>query len=357
MMCLFRPALGAVAVSALALCAAPRLVHAQSNVTVYGLIDTAVRYSTHEGPDGSGKAQLSDGVLTGSRLGLRGAEALGGGYKAEFVLETGYSPDTGINQQGGRLFGRQATLGLSSGFGRVTVGRQFTLPQDVIGSYEATYLGNLVLLGYQGTTYTGLRQDNMVKYVGAVGSTTLMASYTPGERPGQPVGTGATYAGAVSHTSGRAMLAGVYQVQKDVESYFGSVVPATRQTTWSVGGTYALDRARLYLGYTWNHLAQSDTVNQAVYTGFNATLAPAWSLIGAITYDHVSRGGRSGQRVSTGAILGYALSKRSDVYVAADYTWLQGEWIGVASTPGFFTPFYASNPTRIGAMAGVRTRF
>ncbi|WP_420224294.1 porin [Pigmentiphaga litoralis] len=109
MMCLFRPApsavglsaLSALALSAVALCGAPSLVHAQSNVTVYGLIDSAVRYSTHEGPDGSGKAQLSDGVLTGSRLGFRGAEALGGGYQAEFVLETGYSPDTGINQQGG----------------------------------------------------------------------------------------------------------------------------------------------------------------------------------------------------------------------------------------------------------------
>jgi predicted porin len=84
---LSRPVLAAVALSA-----APCLVHAQSNVTVYGLIDTAIRYSTHEGADGSGKAQLSDGVLTGSRLGFRGAEALGGGYKAEFVLETGYSP-------------------------------------------------------------------------------------------------------------------------------------------------------------------------------------------------------------------------------------------------------------------------
>ncbi len=66
--------------------------HAQSSVTLYGLIDTSVRYTTHENANGSGKLQMAEGLLTGSRWGLRADEDLGGGRKAFAQLESGFSP-------------------------------------------------------------------------------------------------------------------------------------------------------------------------------------------------------------------------------------------------------------------------
>ena len=340
----------------LASAALPCAAHAQSDVTLYGLMDTSLRYSTHEDASGRGKSYVSEGVLTGSRWGLRGTEALGAGMKAEFVLESGFSPDTGISQQSGRLFGRQAFVGLSGNFGKVTLGRQFTLPQDVIGSYEPTYLGNLVLLGYQGTTYTGLRQDNMVKYVGEFGGTQVMGSYTFGETPGS-LKTGSSYATALGQTMGPFKVAGVFQIQNDVANYFGSTVVPGRQTTWSVGGTYTSGATTFYLGYTNSDLVVADYKNQALYTGAKVAFGPSWSLLTTFTIDKLKHADQDGRRVSTGAVLGYALSKRTDVYVAADYTWLKDAWMTVAQTPGFFTPFYAGYNTRIGTMAGVRHRF
>lgn len=335
--------------------ALPCVAHAQSQVALYGLIDTSMRHSTHEDASGRGKSYVSEGVLTGSRWGLRGSEKLGG-LKAEFVLESGFSPDTGVSQQSGRLFGRQSFVGLSGTFGKVTVGRQFTLPQDVIGSYEPTYLGNLVLLGYQGTTYTGLRQDNMVKYVGDVGGTQVMGSYTFGETPGS-LKTGSSYAAGLGQTVGPLKVAGVFQVQNDVATYFGSTVVPGRQTTWSLGGTYSRAAATFYLGYTNSDLVVANYRNQAVYTGVKVAFGPAWSLLTTLTLDKLRHAGDDGRRVSTGAVLGYALSRRTDVYAAVDYTWLKDAWTTVAQAPGFFTPFYAGYHTRVGTMVGLRTRF
>src|SRR5689334_4420243 len=76
---------------------------------------------------GSGSvAKVSNGGLSPSRWGLRGSEDLGSGLKAAFVLESGFSPDTGVSLQGGRLFGRQAFVSLASaGAGEIRLGRQY----------------------------------------------------------------------------------------------------------------------------------------------------------------------------------------------------------------------------------------
>ena len=62
--------------------------HAQSSVTLYGIIDEGFNINTNSG--GKHLYNLSSGVMQGSRWGLRGAEDLGGGAKAIFVLENGF---------------------------------------------------------------------------------------------------------------------------------------------------------------------------------------------------------------------------------------------------------------------------
>ena len=112
------------------------VAHAQSSVTLYGIIDEGFNINTNSG--GKHLYNLSSGVMQGSRFGLRGAEDLGGGLKAVFVLENGFDVNTGALGQGGLMFGRQAYVGLSSAqFGTVTLGRQYDSVVDYVGPFEA----------------------------------------------------------------------------------------------------------------------------------------------------------------------------------------------------------------------------
>jgi len=133
------------------------MAHAQSSVTLYGLIDVGVAYANNAQvakpggqPVGASQLALTDGTstgLSGSRWGLRGTEDLGGNLKAIFVLENGFNVNSGALAQGGAEFGRQAYIGLSSNQGTVTVGRQydptidFVQPLAASGSW-AGYMGS-----------------------------------------------------------------------------------------------------------------------------------------------------------------------------------------------------------------------
>ena len=106
--------------------------HAQSSVTLYGLIDAGITYTNNQ--QGHSNWKATSGSVNGSRWGLRGSEDLGGGLKAIFTLENGFNIMNGTNGQGGREFGRQAFVGLSSDqFGAVTLGRQYDSVVDYLG--------------------------------------------------------------------------------------------------------------------------------------------------------------------------------------------------------------------------------
>ncbi|WP_374518055.1 porin [Undibacterium squillarum] len=95
---------------------------AQSSVTIYGVADVGVQGTSA----GAGKkAMVTSGQEGGSRLGFKGTEDLGGGLKANFVLEMGVKVDTGESDQG-RAFGRTTLVGLSGDFGSVNIGRDKT---------------------------------------------------------------------------------------------------------------------------------------------------------------------------------------------------------------------------------------
>src|SRR5258708_39891884 len=91
------------------------VAHAQSSVTLYGIIDEGFNINTNSG--GHHLYNLSSGVLQGSRFGLRGTEDLGGCLKAIFVLENGFAVNNGRLGQGGLLFCRQAYRAVVSPFG------------------------------------------------------------------------------------------------------------------------------------------------------------------------------------------------------------------------------------------------
>jgi len=109
----------------------PIAAHAQSSVTLYGLVDDGLNINTNAG--GKHLYNVSSGVIQASRWGMRGTEDLGGGLKTVFLLENGFDENTGKLGQGGLEFGRQAYVGLSSDYGSVTLGRQYDSVVDNLG--------------------------------------------------------------------------------------------------------------------------------------------------------------------------------------------------------------------------------
>jgi predicted porin len=82
---------------ALAALAAVSAASAQSSVTLYGIVDIGYAAQKTDTRNGSTirTTGLNDGANAGNRIGFRGTEDLGGGLKANFVVEQGVSPISG----------------------------------------------------------------------------------------------------------------------------------------------------------------------------------------------------------------------------------------------------------------------
>lgn len=166
--------------TAMALAGMGGLAQAQTSVQLYGILDTAVEYLDKVGPSGSGLTRMP--TLTGSvpsRLGFRGREDLGAGWSAAFTLEMGLGADSGVFNQGGRGFGRQAFVSLQGPWGSLGLGRQYTmlywsmLDADVLGP---SMHGLASLDSY----FPNARADNALSYKGSLGGLTLGATYSLG---------------------------------------------------------------------------------------------------------------------------------------------------------------------------------
>ncbi len=108
---------------------------AQSNVTIYGIVDIAY---THSSSGSSSTSGIDSGGWSSSRIGFRGTEDLGDGMKAIFTLEYGLAADvnSGIGNTGGTN-SRQTWVGLQNASGTIKVGRQNTLGKDATDKYDA----------------------------------------------------------------------------------------------------------------------------------------------------------------------------------------------------------------------------
>src|SRR4051794_8023381 len=116
----------ATALAASAIAFACQSAFAQSSVTLYGVADVGVRYLTNANANNDGKLFMTNGAITNSRIGLKGAEDLGGGLKAIFRLESGVELQNGQYSDGQREFNRAAYVGLARQYGTLTLGRQKT---------------------------------------------------------------------------------------------------------------------------------------------------------------------------------------------------------------------------------------
>ncbi|PTB22350.1 hypothetical protein C9I57_00675 [Trinickia symbiotica] len=155
---------------AVALACAGHTAHAQSTVAMYGIVDAAVQYGRFNSTNAA-TASAASGNLQASRFGLLGKEDLGGGYRANFRLETGFNIYTGVGG-GATEFNRGASVGLSGPFGSVDAGYLYLpiywvfLASDV-GTYGLANPAAIMSLEHTttlGSSGTGGFYRNAVRY-------------------------------------------------------------------------------------------------------------------------------------------------------------------------------------------------
>lgn len=109
--------------------------YAQSSVTLYGIVDAGLMYLSHSTPTFNGTAtstksqvSLTNGGYLPSLWGIKGEEDLGGGMKAVFNLESGFSVANGGHDSpaNNSFFNRLAYVGLKGGFGTLSAGLQYS---------------------------------------------------------------------------------------------------------------------------------------------------------------------------------------------------------------------------------------
>jgi predicted porin len=194
----------------------PLLAAAQSNVTVYGVMDAAVS-SEDTGAAGEGRRTvINSGDQSSSRIGFRGTEDLGNGLHAIFNIEAGVSLDTGAGDS--VLFQRRSVVGLQNNFGTLTVGREYTpiaavaSATDILG--QGFYGSNLSAFSTSNTSRLTRRISNSVNFKSASFSGfKVNAGYGAGEQLTGPsfdlmgvsleYANGPFYAGGGYHTTER----------------------------------------------------------------------------------------------------------------------------------------------------------
>ena len=295
----------ALAVSAVAAGA----VSAQTaNVTLYGVIDTYIaseRVSAQGATPSTSVTVLNAGGLSGSRWGLRGSESLGGGMNAIFTLENGFDSSTGGLNQGGRLFGRRAFVGLNGGFGQVQVGRDYSPNFWVQLNSDDSYGGGLTGLSAVanlGAFYANtLRQDNQVQYITPnMGGLTARVAWALGEVAGG-TNRGRTFGANVEYKNG-PIYAGVGF--SDLKNAAGSA----SQKQFIIGASYNFGVA--YVGATYME-NKSETGSKTKPIVASVTVPFGASRIGF----QVAQSKNGSAKASTfGLIAENDLSKRTTAY-------------------------------------------
>ncbi|WER50097.1 porin [Cupriavidus sp. WKF15] len=342
-------------------CAMSGAAFAQSsNVTLYGIADAGISFQSHVngGANGSGSVTgVTSGGLSGSRWGLRGTEDLGNNLKGIFVLESGFDIDTGKSAQGGRLFGRQAYVGLQGDFGAVTLGRQQNSLYDLFGAYDPMAVGPMYSLNSVDNQFNG-RADNAIKYTGKFGGLTATGFYSfgrdvtsglGGEVPGHfKVGT--NFGGGLAYANGPFSVGAAY------DQFQGSTLASADLTAKraAIGASYAFGDAKAFAGYRWmrDEVTTGTARHDNLYwLGANYKFTPAFTLTGAAYYTDA----RTDSKDSWMFVLNadYAFSKRTDAYLLLGYVSNKGNaTFGVTGTANTLP---GQNQT--GAMVGVRHRF
>jgi predicted porin len=377
---------------------------AQSTVTLYGLLDanfgsyktnTAVGTGATASVQSLKQTKIDGGGLNGNRWGLRVSEDIGGGMAVIGNVESGFNIDTGTSAQGGALFGRKAVVGLTGGFGTVTLGRNTSSYDDVaadhammgatifdpsntnngnsaataeaavLGLVAPTTAGATALASFVGrnTTWIGYnsRFNNSVKYASpSFGGFSGGLMYSLGEDKTLATGASKTVSANLKFANGPLLISGGYQ--SEATSRTATAKPALENTLLSVAYDFGVAK----VGAGFNRAKYKDVTAPASLGGGQFAAQKEWSLsvavpLGATTLSAgyaQSKGDTLGKSTGYGIQALYSLSKRTTLYAGALSTKAYDKLAAAVQDGTFGTTANASNIGRTTTYAaGIRHTF
>ncbi|WP_321935628.1 porin [Paraburkholderia sp. J8-2] len=353
-----------------------RPAHAQSNVTLYGLISVGISYSSNAG--GKSLTQMTSGPQQPSRWGLRGIEDLGGGVAAIFVLENGFSITSGSASQGGRLFGRQAWVGLTAPqYGTITLGRQYDeMTQQLNWTSSAVQFATYgAHVGDNDNIFNVLRLQNSVRYVSpTLHGLSLAAQYAFSNQAGA-FNNNSAFSSGLSYQRGPFRFSAAMSQYNHPDSTntggaigdsYGYTSPfatspggagVEKQRILGVGAGYDFGFVQTTLSYTnvlFNYLDTTGLRLNNVELSVTHRITPML-LVGAA---YIYTFGKSSEalkphynQVNLG--VDYFLSKRTDLYLVGLYQRAGGS----AQYAQIVTTAASSTKSEAQVIAGIRTKF
>lgn len=353
-----------IALAVLAACAAP--VFAQSSVTLYGVIDQGINYTSNVG--GGREFEMASGYAEGSRWGFKGSEDLGGGMKAIFQLENGFNAGTGALAEGGRLFGRQAYVGLASNtYGTVTFGRQYDSVVDYFAQTTANgnWAGYLFAHPYDNdNSDNSFRLDNAVKYASPnIGGFQFGGAYAFSNDTGFANDRAYSFGG--QYTNGGLLVAAAYMQADNPGGTTGGAITtndasfiAERMRVWGAGINYTFGPATVGFAYSNSNyknptangyisttapLVIGSTLNTLKFQNLEVNgkyqISPAFYVGAEYVYTienfDASTGNVKPKIQTVGLMADYNLSKRTDVYIQGVYQDVTGDKTNSVLDDGF----------------------
>jgi GBP family porin len=332
------------------------VAHAQSSVTLYGVLDESLQYTNSEKTNGHAGPVLglANGANNTTVFGINGNEDLGGGMHAVFKLESQFGISNGANPFGSDLFGRQSWVGLADDhWGTVTFGKQYTPIVDYLCPLSAycSFGGNMSAHVYDNDNVGGgYTVSNSVKYESPViGGWHFGAMYGFSNSAGQftsnsllSVGTGydnGPFHVAVAYMDATNPASGANASGGAVGSNM-AILPAANQRVLGAGTSVDIGKGTvgvLYTHSTYLSLATSGSSfsdisgddlrfdNYSVYGHYSLSGALTLGAGYTLTNEHLSGSTDAtlhNQQLTVDA--DYRLSKRTTLYAEAAYQHVSG---------------------------------
>ena len=298
---------------------------AADSVQLYGIIDLGVAHYSN----GNGSVtKLGTGIQSGSRIGLKGSEDLGGGLSAFFQAETGFCANGGSKTQatgaaggpgadqyctGGGFMGRTSMIGLKGGFGTVAAGRMYTLTFNDQAAVDPFGYGLTGTISNIGTIGAPARASQMVAYISpSFGGFNVAGGYVFGDAlSAQPANTTGAYNLHAGYNNGPIMVGLDYL---RVNSSTGN--PVAKHTM--LVGTYDLGVAKLAGMYAQNQLGSATGVTgdklQSFMLGVTVPVGPGAILASYTQSKDKNVANSTSKQIAVGYT--YALSKRTNLYTS-----------------------------------------
>lgn len=341
-----------IALAVAGLAAAPAF--AQSNVTIYGLVDVGAEWaSSGAGGNRGSDFRIQSGQQAGSRLGFKGQEDLGNGLSAIWTLEMGVAIDNGTSSvhstnggdtvgqnvqnagNGSNIFQRQAFAGLkSNSLGQLTFGRQYTPFYAVKANTDpfALGLGGTLnnLMGY--VPGQADRLNNFALYVSpSFAGFTFGAGYSTGAENNSNANNlgansyeaGRTFGALAQYANGPVYVGLAYHNARTATNPAGGVT-VPRADGWYLGASYDFQVVKLFANYSQGSAGKdsvgtaNDLKGRLWNVGVTVPFLTKHKVIAAYTQAYNNT---AGSRSDDGAKLWglgytYDLSKRTNLYTS-----------------------------------------